>query len=282
MFFTKLKVRCRTALDRDRHSGSGEPRNCPAAARSAGCRREGGPRGRGEAAVAEIRSTSKCSKAPGSTPSIGATRRSSAEFWPTTSLPSIRPVVGSPGRLHTRSPQRCRACENDTQEELKVRLFGDSAVVTSRIKLEKGPRSHGLTNVYVKRQAHWRCVASQASWIGEAKTLQPSLTAKGVDSLQLTVEEQSTAAVALFAGKVLHRRITERASPRRPQARVRVPVELSLSQGAVPKPAVPAGRPIAIGCREVGMGILFTRCFQRCFHAHARSMSFAYDHVSNA
>ena len=43
-----------------------------------------------------------------------------------------------------------------TQEELKVRLFGDSAVVTSRINLEAVARATGLTNVYIRRQGRWR------------------------------------------------------------------------------------------------------------------------------
>ena len=51
------------------------------------------------------------------------------------------------------------------QEEVKVRLFGDSAVVTSRIKLEVPPTWNGLMNVYVKRQGRWRCVASQATLV---------------------------------------------------------------------------------------------------------------------
>jgi RNA polymerase sigma factor (sigma-70 family) len=56
------------------------------------------------------------------------------------------------------------------QEELKVRLFGDSAVVTSRIKLEVPPSWNGLMNVYVKRQGRWRCVASQATLVQRDRT----------------------------------------------------------------------------------------------------------------
>ncbi len=61
-------------------------------------------------------------------------------------------------------------------QDVKIRLFGDSAVVTSRINLETVPRWSGLTNVYVRRQGRWRCVASQATWIRPRQTLQPSLT----------------------------------------------------------------------------------------------------------
>jgi ketosteroid isomerase-like protein/biotin carboxyl carrier protein len=80
--------------------------------------------------------------------------------------------------------------ETIVQEEVKVRLFDDSAVVTSRIKLERGPRWNGLTNVYVKRQDRWRCVASQASWIGAAMTLQPSRWTKAQEETLLTNEQQ--------------------------------------------------------------------------------------------
>ncbi len=76
------------------------------------------------------------------------------------------------------------------QDEVKIRLFGDSAVVTSRIKLQTGPRWNGSTNVYVKRQGRWCCVASQMLWIGAAKTLQPSLLTKGQEETHLANEEQ--------------------------------------------------------------------------------------------
>jgi hypothetical protein len=45
--------------------------------------------------------------------------------------------------------------EPRVQEEVKVRLFGESPVVTSRIKLEVLPTWNGLMNVYVKRQGRW-------------------------------------------------------------------------------------------------------------------------------
>jgi RNA polymerase sigma factor (sigma-70 family) len=64
------------------------------------------------------------------------------------------------------------------QEEIKIRLFGDSAVVTSRIKNRRGARGDGLINVYVKRQDRWRCVASQPAWIRRAQRVQSPLTTR--------------------------------------------------------------------------------------------------------
>ena len=60
--------------------------------------------------------------------------------------------------------------EPRVQEEVKVRLFGDSAVVTSRIKLAVPLTSNGLMNVYVKRQGRWRCVALQATLVQPDRT----------------------------------------------------------------------------------------------------------------
>jgi ketosteroid isomerase-like protein len=48
-------------------------------------------------------------------------------------------------------------------DEIKVRLFGETAVVTSRIKIPGYTTRGRMTNVYVKRQRRWQCVASHAS-----------------------------------------------------------------------------------------------------------------------
>jgi acetyl/propionyl-CoA carboxylase alpha subunit len=48
-------------------------------------------------------------------------------------------------------------------DEIKVRVLGDIAVVTSRIKIKLAPTWNGLTNIYVKRQSRWRCIASHSS-----------------------------------------------------------------------------------------------------------------------
>jgi RNA polymerase sigma factor (sigma-70 family) len=50
-------------------------------------------------------------------------------------------------------------------DEIKTRLFGETAVVTSRIKIAGHPTRGRMTNVYVKRQGRWQCVASHASGI---------------------------------------------------------------------------------------------------------------------
>jgi hypothetical protein len=50
-------------------------------------------------------------------------------------------------------------------DEIKTRLFGETAVVTSRIKVKKFPTWGRMTNVYVKRRGRWQCVASHASWV---------------------------------------------------------------------------------------------------------------------
>jgi RNA polymerase sigma factor (sigma-70 family) len=48
-------------------------------------------------------------------------------------------------------------------EEVKPRVFGDVAVVTSLIKINDELLGGRITNVYVKRQGRWRCVNSHAS-----------------------------------------------------------------------------------------------------------------------
>jgi len=50
-------------------------------------------------------------------------------------------------------------------DEIKTRIFGETAVVTSRIKIQRFPTRGRMTNVYVKRQGRWQCVASHASGI---------------------------------------------------------------------------------------------------------------------
>ena len=48
-------------------------------------------------------------------------------------------------------------------DEVRARMFGDTAVVTSLIKLDGAPTGGRMTNVYVRRQGRWRCVNSHAS-----------------------------------------------------------------------------------------------------------------------
>jgi RNA polymerase sigma factor (sigma-70 family) len=51
-------------------------------------------------------------------------------------------------------------------DEVKTRVFGDAAVATSRIKIAGYPSRGRMTNVYVKRQGRWQCVASHMSGLG--------------------------------------------------------------------------------------------------------------------
>jgi RNA polymerase sigma factor (sigma-70 family) len=48
-------------------------------------------------------------------------------------------------------------------DEIKTRVFGDAAVATSRIKIAGYTTRGRMTNVYVKRQGRWQCVASHAT-----------------------------------------------------------------------------------------------------------------------
>ena len=59
-------------------------------------------------------------------------------------------------------------------EEVRPRLYGDVAVVTSLIKLNGAPNGGRMTNVYVKRQDRWRCVTSHASGCTEAFGVVPA------------------------------------------------------------------------------------------------------------
>jgi ketosteroid isomerase-like protein len=49
-------------------------------------------------------------------------------------------------------------------DEVKPRIFGETGVVTSRIKIKKGAISSPMTKVYVKQQGRWQCVASHGWW----------------------------------------------------------------------------------------------------------------------
>ena len=50
-------------------------------------------------------------------------------------------------------------------DEIKARIFGETAAVTSRIKMKSAPSSGRMTNVYVKQQGRWQCVASHTSGV---------------------------------------------------------------------------------------------------------------------
>ena len=59
-------------------------------------------------------------------------------------------------------------------DEVRPRLFGDVAVVTSLIKLNGTPTGGRMTNVYAKRDGRWRCVSSHASGRTEAFGVVPA------------------------------------------------------------------------------------------------------------
>lgn len=49
-------------------------------------------------------------------------------------------------------------------EQVKTRVFGDTAVATSRFKVRDSAARGAMTHVYVRREGRWQCVASHASW----------------------------------------------------------------------------------------------------------------------
>ena len=49
-------------------------------------------------------------------------------------------------------------------EQVKTRVFGDNAIVTSRFKARNSPARGLVTHVYILRRGRWQCVASHASW----------------------------------------------------------------------------------------------------------------------
>jgi ketosteroid isomerase-like protein len=63
--------------------------------------------------------------------------------------------------------------ESETLGEMKVRVFGDTAVVTgsddekSSYKGKDSSGHHVWTDVFVKRQGHWQAVASQDTRMSE-------------------------------------------------------------------------------------------------------------------
>ena len=67
-------------------------------------------------------------------------------------------------------------------DEIKTRIFGETAAVTSRIKVKISPTWGRMTNVYVRRQGRWQCVASHASGV-VIGTCPAVNTAKGREQL---------------------------------------------------------------------------------------------------
>ncbi len=55
-------------------------------------------------------------------------------------------------------------------DEIKTRVFGDTAVAITRFKVSTDPHLGWTTHLYVRRQGRWQCVAAHASWTGKAST----------------------------------------------------------------------------------------------------------------
>ena len=53
-------------------------------------------------------------------------------------------------------------------DQVKTRVFGDTAVATSRFKVRDSAARGVMTHVYVQRRGRWQCVASHASWASGA------------------------------------------------------------------------------------------------------------------
>ena len=62
--------------------------------------------------------------------------------------------------------------------EIKVRVLGDTAFVTSRIKIRSAPTWNGLTNIYLKQQGRWRCIHSHSPLLEKQRQKQLAELAK--------------------------------------------------------------------------------------------------------
>ena len=73
-------------------------------------------------------------------------------------------VAYKPQTLAEIKPHKATVCEVDM---MQVRVYGDAAVVIGRAT-EKSARFSGqyrYTDIYIRRDGHWRCVASQSTEI---------------------------------------------------------------------------------------------------------------------
>ena len=100
-----------------------------------------------------------------------ATPRPWTPSWPTTGWSSARSAKSS-ARLRTRGTSRTGHFDFEAMDpsEVKVRVYGDAAVVTSRVhvKLTSSGRVDDrvrVTEVYVKQGGKWRCVSTQVTSI---------------------------------------------------------------------------------------------------------------------
>jgi RNA polymerase sigma factor (sigma-70 family) len=146
--------------------------------------------------------------------------------------------------------------ESISQQEIDVRLFDASAVVTSRIARASKQGSHGSLNVYVKRQDRWRCVASQASWIGADNSIRQSPVTKAQEERERKQREQLVAQVAELQG-MLNLAEARNALLTEDLMQDRAKVQSNQPKGARdPFGAVPAGGEPASGARKPNVDVL--------------------------
>jgi ketosteroid isomerase-like protein len=146
--------------------------------------------------------------------------------------------------------------ESISQQEIDVRLFDASAVVTSRIARASKQGSHGYLNVYVKRQDRWRCVASQASWIGADNSVRKSRVTKAQEESERKQREQLVAQVAELQG-MLNLAEARNALLTEDLMQDRAKVQSNQPKGARnPFGAVPAGGEPASGARKPNVDVL--------------------------
>ena len=146
--------------------------------------------------------------------------------------------------------------EEIVQDEIKVRLFGDSAVVTSRIKLKTTLTWQGLSNVYVKQQGRWRCVASHATWILPRQTPPPSQTTNRHEDTRRPQEVPLVEQLRVSQEKLEIAEL-QNALLREDLKKERASVHSNRQAGArSPDAAVPASGPPASGAAESNVRLL--------------------------
>ena len=183
MFLTKLKFAAAALLLIATGSAvlvSQATAQKPAARTRGPSRSRGHRRPRARLPFPTMRSTSKCSSAPGSTPSIAATRRLSAESSPTTSPASIRPerrvhqgdyLLDGPQRGLSRGTNRARRDQDPDVRRQRRRHQPDQA--------QDGAEMERVDEC-VHQAAGTMAMRGFASDLDPTgQTLQPSLTTNG-------------------------------------------------------------------------------------------------------
>jgi RNA polymerase sigma factor (sigma-70 family) len=99
------------------------------------------------------------------------------------------------------------------QKDIKVQLLGDSAVATSRIRAGNVPTISGLTNVYVKSERHWRCVASQTPSTTAANPPQRAPVSEGQEQTRSELEDNLLRTVIDLRQKLVNAEIARTRHP---------------------------------------------------------------------